>query len=87
GLVYHFVHQAGKHTLFFIDDSQSLSKLDSPVPWNALSGGVADTPYVSKWAQHSQSHVAQSQLADYSFKKPAYSFSQNARGTEMNYQQ
>ncbi|MBF4337726.1 contractile injection system protein, VgrG/Pvc8 family, partial [Vibrio anguillarum] len=45
------------------------------------------TPYVSKWAQHTQSHVAQSQLADYSFKKPAYSFSQNARGTEMNYQQ
>ncbi|NNN68695.1 type VI secretion system Vgr family protein [Vibrio sp. 3-2(1)] len=87
GLVYHFVHQAGKHTLFFSDDSQSLSKLDSPVPWNALSGGVADTPYVSKWAQHTQSHVAQSQLADYSFKKPAYSFSQNARGTEMNYQQ
>ncbi|MCE7630327.1 type VI secretion system tip protein VgrG, partial [Vibrio fluvialis] len=31
--------------------------------------------------------VSQTALQDYSFKKPAYSFAQQAVGTEMEYQQ
>uniref|UniRef100_UPI00209E5201 contractile injection system protein, VgrG/Pvc8 family n=1 Tax=Vibrio cholerae TaxID=666 RepID=UPI00209E5201 len=45
GLVYIFVHEAGKHTLYFSDDSDSLSKLPEPIPYNALLGGAIDTQY------------------------------------------
>ncbi|MCC4237439.1 type VI secretion system tip protein VgrG [Vibrio anguillarum] len=87
GLVYHLLHEEGKHTLIFSDDSQSLTQLDTPIPYNVLSGGIADTPYISNLISHTQSQVAESQLADYSFKKPTYGFKQSALGTAMDYQQ
>ncbi|AQM20355.1 type VI secretion system Vgr family protein [Vibrio anguillarum] len=87
GLVYHLLHEEGKHTLIFSDDSQGLTKLDTPIPYNVLSGGIADTPYISNLISHTQSQVAESQLADYSFKKPTYGFKQSALGTAMDYQQ
>ncbi len=87
GLVYHFIHEEGKHTLFFSDDSQSLIKRETPIPYNALAGGVMESPYVSQLTQHSQTEVSHSALQDYSFKKPSYSFAQQAQGREMDYQQ
>ncbi|EKO3590993.1 type VI secretion system tip protein VgrG, partial [Vibrio metschnikovii] len=57
GLVYHFIHEEEKHTLLFTDDSQGLPKLDAPIPFNALAGGVMDSPYISAVEQHTQSHV------------------------------
>ncbi|MCC4236403.1 type VI secretion system tip protein VgrG [Vibrio anguillarum] len=87
GLVYHFIHEEGKHTLFFSDDSQSLTKRETPIPYNALAGGVMESPYVSQLTQHSQTEVSHSALQDYSFKKPSYSFAQQAQGREMDYQQ
>jgi len=87
GLVYHFIHEEGKHTLFFSDDSQSLIKRETPIPYNVLAGGVMESPYVSQLTQHSQTEVSHSALQDYSFKKPSYSFAQQAQGREMDYQQ
>ncbi|MBF4375473.1 contractile injection system protein, VgrG/Pvc8 family, partial [Vibrio anguillarum] len=73
--------------LFFSDDSQSLTKLETPIPYNVLAGGVMESPYVSQLTQHSQTEVSHSALQDYSFKKPSYSFAQQAQGREMDYQQ
>ncbi len=87
GLVYSFVHEAGKHTLYFSDASDSLSKLPEPIPYNALAGGTMDTPYIHGLTYRTQAEVSEVQLKDYSFKKPAYSFLQTVQGTELDYQQ
>ncbi|MEI8671029.1 type VI secretion system tip protein VgrG [Vibrio sp. SA48] len=87
GLVYSVIHEEGKHTLFFSDDSQSLPKHGEPIPYNVLSGGVMDSPYVSNLTQRTQTEASHSELRDYSFKKPSYSFAQQAQGIEMDYQQ
>ncbi|EKO3973661.1 type VI secretion system tip protein VgrG [Vibrio fluvialis] len=87
GLVYSFIHEEGKHTLIFSDASESLPKLGEPIPYNTLAGGMIESPYISALSVHTQSEVSQTALQDYSFKKPAYSFAQQAVGTEMEYQQ
>ncbi|EKO3975730.1 type VI secretion system tip protein VgrG [Vibrio fluvialis] len=86
GLVYSFIHEEGKHTLIFSDASESLPKLGEPIPYNTLAGGMIESPYISALSVHTQSEVSQTALQDYSFKKPAYSFAQQAVGTEMDYQ-
>ncbi|ELX7499959.1 type VI secretion system tip protein VgrG, partial [Vibrio fluvialis] len=87
GLVYSFIHEEGKHTLIFSDASDSLPKLGEPIPYNTLAGGMIESPYISALSVHTQSEVSQTALQDYSFKKPPYSFAQQAVGTEMAYQQ
>ncbi|MFV0486289.1 MAG: type VI secretion system Vgr family protein [Vibrio fluvialis] len=87
GLVYSFIHEEGKHTLIFSDASESLPKLGESIPYNTLAGGMIESPYISALSVHTQSEVSQTALQDYSFKKPAYSFAQQAVGTEMAYQQ
>ncbi|MBL4276439.1 type VI secretion system tip protein VgrG [Vibrio fluvialis] len=87
GLVYSFIHEEGKHTLIFSDASDSLPKLGEPIPYNTLAGGMIESPYISALSVHTQSEVSQTALQDYSFKKPTYSFAQQAVGTEMEYQQ
>ncbi|UHJ61574.1 type VI secretion system Vgr family protein [Vibrio furnissii] len=87
GLVYSFIHEEGKHTLIFSDATDSLPKLGEPIPYNTLAGGMIESPYISALSVHTQSEVSQTALQDYSFKKPTYSFAQQAVGTEMAYQQ
>ncbi|ENJ7186401.1 type VI secretion system tip protein VgrG [Vibrio fluvialis] len=87
GLVYSFIHEEDKHTLIFSDASESLPKLGEPIPYNTLAGGMIESPYISALSVHTQSEVSQTALQDYSFKKPTYSFAQQAVGTEMDYQQ
>ncbi|EOB2571837.1 type VI secretion system Vgr family protein [Vibrio fluvialis] len=87
GLVYSFIHEEGKHTLIFSDASESLPKLGEPIPYNTLAGGMIESPYISALSVHTQSEVSQTALQDYSFKKPTYSFAQQAVGIEMAYQQ
>ncbi|EMA2446457.1 type VI secretion system Vgr family protein [Vibrio fluvialis] len=87
GLVYSFIHEEGKHTLIFSDASDSLPKLGEPIPYNTLAGGMIESPYISALSVHTQSEVSQTALQDYSFKKPTYSFAQQAVGIEMAYQQ
>ncbi|MZI95289.1 type VI secretion system tip protein VgrG [Vibrio sp. CAIM 722] len=86
GLVYSFVHEEGKHTLLFTDGTSSLPSITNAIPYNALSGGTNDTPYVSHFNAHTQSDVSRTALQDYSFKKPSYQFAQSAEGTNMDYQ-
>ncbi|QMV12832.1 type VI secretion system tip protein TssI/VgrG [Vibrio spartinae] len=86
GLMYTFSHQAEKHTLVVTDNTAGFTQLDGTVPYNVLSGGVADTPYVSAISETKQSAVTEVAMRDYSFKKPAYNFKQSALGSEMAYQ-
>ncbi|EGU31328.1 type VI secretion system Vgr family protein [Vibrio scophthalmi] len=86
GLVYSFIHEQGKHTLLFTDCSESQPEISMPVPYNALSGGIIDEPYISTFTTNTQSHPSHTALQDYSFKKPQYHFQQNTVGTEMNHQ-
>lgn len=86
GLVYSFIHEDAKHTLLFTDTTDSLPDLTLPVPYNNISGGMIDEPYISSFSVQTQSHVSHTALQDYSFKKPQYRFQQSAIGTEMDHQ-
>ncbi|MCG9582334.1 type VI secretion system tip protein VgrG [Vibrio tubiashii] len=86
GMVYSFVHEQGKHTLLFTDANDGLLKLSQPIPYNSISGGVVEQPFINTFSTRVRSEVSHNDLQDYSFKKPTYTFAQNARGTKMDYQ-
>ncbi len=77
-LVYSLVHEAGKHTLYFSDFSDSLIKLPEPIPYNALAGGTMDTPYIHGLTNRTQAEVSEVQLKDYSFKSQPTPFTNRA---------
>lgn len=86
GIVYSFVHEESRHILYFTDDSESLPKISDAIPYNVLSGGTTDVPYISQISEHRQSESNSTALQDYSFKKPDYNFAQSAEGTDLDYQ-
>ncbi|EJB8578935.1 type VI secretion system tip protein VgrG [Vibrio cholerae] len=87
GLVYSHLHEAQKHTLLFTDSSDSQPKLAKPVPYNALAGGEINVPYVVDLQFKTTAQVSHTELKDYSFKKPAYGFTQRTQGKDIAYQQ
>ncbi|MGO4224747.1 type VI secretion system tip protein TssI/VgrG [Vibrio cholerae] len=87
GLVYSYLHEAQKHTLLFTDSSDSQPKLAKPVPYNALAGGEINLPYVVDLQFKTTAQVSHTELKDYSFKKPAYGFTQRTQGKDIAYQQ
>lgn len=86
GLIYSFSFEKNKHTVIFSDASANLLSLPSQIPYNTLSGGQADTCYISAVNAVTTSQPSQSALKDYSFKQPAYDFQQDASGTDLDYQ-
>ncbi|BFM48475.1 type VI secretion system tip protein TssI/VgrG [Marinomonas sp. THO17] len=86
GWVYYFVHDAGKHTLHFIDKSQALSQQSDPIAYKLLTAGVADTPYIRRLSEHKQALPSQAVLKDYSFKRPDYAALQDYTGTNLEHQ-
>ncbi|EMK6904788.1 type VI secretion system tip protein VgrG [Vibrio cholerae] len=87
GLVYSHLHEAQKHTLLFTDSSDSQPKLAKPLPYNALAGGEINLPYVVDLQFKTTAQVSHTELKDYSFKKPAYGFTQRTQGKDIAYQQ
>ncbi|MEF3021465.1 type VI secretion system tip protein TssI/VgrG [Vibrio mimicus] len=87
GLVYSHLHEANKHTLLFTDRTDCQPRLANPVPYNALAGGEINIPYVVGLQLKTTAQVSHTELKDYSFKKPAYGFTQRIQGQEMAYQQ
>lgn len=87
GLVYSHLHEANKHTLLFTDRTDCQPRLANPVPYNALAGGEINIPYVVGLQLKTTAQVSHTELKDYSFKKPAYGFTQRTQGQEMAYQQ
>lgn len=86
GLIYSFIHEEGKHTLLFTDKTASFPWVSEPVPYNALAGGQAETPFVKELNAHTQSNASHSIARDYSFKKPTYTFAQSAVASGIDYQ-
>ncbi|MCL1122985.1 type VI secretion system tip protein TssI/VgrG [Shewanella surugensis] len=86
GLFYHFEHTETSHILVFSDSTQKLSNIGFPFPYNAISGGVADTPYIGEFAFTHQVKPASVSLKDASFKNPAYSFLLESVAEELEYQ-
>ncbi|WP_231571906.1 type VI secretion system tip protein TssI/VgrG [Vibrio jasicida] len=76
GMFYYFEHQDGLHTLVFSDNTEGLPRLDAPVMYNNLGGGVASVPYISSIESHIKSEVSEVTLQDRTFKKPNYTFSE-----------
>ncbi|HGH6024349.1 TPA: type VI secretion system tip protein TssI/VgrG [Vibrio mimicus] len=87
GLVYSHLHEANKHTLLFTDRTDCQPRLANPVPYNTLAGGEINIPYVVGLQLKTTAQVSHTELKDYSFKKPAYGFTQRTQGQEMAYQQ
>ncbi|WP_298776673.1 type VI secretion system Vgr family protein [uncultured Shewanella sp.] len=86
GLFYHFEHTDTRHILVFSDSTQKLSNIGFPFPYNALSGGVADTPFMGEFAFTHQVRPASVALKDASFHNPAYSFLLESHGETLDYQ-
>ncbi|MFM2475927.1 type VI secretion system Vgr family protein [Celerinatantimonas sp. MCCC 1A17872] len=78
GMYYYFVHQDGKHTVVFTDNTQQAPQLGVTLEYNATAGGYQRNPFVRAFRRHYQTAPTSAQLKDYSFKKPAYSFLQTA---------
>ena len=87
GIFYSFIHEEGKHTVLFSDDSELLPALGAPIEYNAAAGGVAEHPYISALTEHKSSAPSSSVLQDHSFKTPDYQFLQQHDGVEMEHQQ
>lgn len=86
GIVYCVVQDKGKHTLLFTDGVDAFFKLEQPIPYNNLSGGVVEAPYIRAFSMRNKTQVTHTQLQDYSFKKPAYTFQQSANARVADYQ-
>ncbi|SHO54702.1 type VI secretion system Vgr family protein [Vibrio quintilis] len=86
GLMYFFVHEDTKHTLVMTDNAEGFMKPGFTVPYNVVSGGAGDAPYISAMKLSRQSEVSSIHLQDYSFKKPDYRFAQQLDGKAMDYQ-
>ncbi len=87
GIFYSFLYEQDKHTVLFSDDNQTLVKHPTPQPYNAISGGLSDSPFIYGFAATKQIASDSCELKDYSFKKPAFSFLNQHQGVEMDYQQ
>ncbi|MDW6001875.1 type VI secretion system Vgr family protein [Vibrio mangrovi] len=86
GLMYRFEHHQDKHILVITDSPEGFGRLATPVPYNALSGGVFETPYVSTLTENKRTEVSDACLSDRSFKKPSYKISHAATAQNMSYQ-
>ena len=86
GMVYHIEQSKGKHNVLFTDDSQVITSLDSPVPYNVMASGISSTPYIKEFSKTTQFEVSEAHSGDSSFKKPQYSFSQQAVASDIDYQ-
>ncbi|MDW6001376.1 type VI secretion system Vgr family protein [Vibrio mangrovi] len=86
GLMYRFGHADDRHVLVITDNPEGFGRLAMPVPYNALSGGVSENPYVSTLTERKRTEVSDVQLSDYSFKKPSYHISQSTTAQDMDYQ-
>lgn len=86
GLIYHFEHEKAKHTVVFSDSTKKLGKLGLPFPYNAISGGVSEVPFVSHFELQHQVRSSSTVLKDASFKQPQYSFLQDGLATELDHQ-
>ncbi|CAM3599337.1 Phage-related baseplate assembly protein [Vibrio aerogenes CECT 7868] len=86
GLMYFFVHEDTKHTLVITDNPEGFVKPGLSVPYNVVSGGAGEIPYISGMNACRQTEVSAIVHQDYSFKKPDYSFVQQLDGKEMDYQ-
>jgi type VI secretion system secreted protein VgrG len=86
GLMYTFEHEDSKHTLVITDNPEGFPKLGDKIPYNALSGGASEEPFISGLSERKQSEVSSIELQDYSFKKPSYNFSQKLDGKDLDYQ-
>ncbi|CAM3997183.1 Phage tail baseplate hub (GPD) [Vibrio aerogenes] len=86
GLMYTFTHEDSKHTLVITDNPEGFPKLGAAIPYNALSGGASEEPYISALSETKQSEVSSIEMRDYSFKKPSYNFSQTLDGKDLDYQ-
>ncbi|MGF1868054.1 type VI secretion system tip protein VgrG [Enterovibrio norvegicus] len=86
GIAYHFIHERGKHSVVFFDDTQSLETLENAVIYNPTVGGTASEPFIRTFKYKSQVKPSSVQLKDYSFKNPAYRFMHGEQGQEISYQ-
>ncbi|NJI83162.1 type VI secretion system Vgr family protein [Shewanella sp. Iso12] len=87
GVFWYFEFSDDKHTLIFCDATSKLPAAKQLFPYNALSGGDSEVPFVRSFSYAKQLASAKAELKDYSFKKPAYSFLQDDIANQLDFQQ
>lgn len=86
--VFWYVEQGPeKHNLVFCDATSKLPRSNGPMPYNVLSGGQSDVPFVRSFTLEKSLASGSVSLKDYSFKQPAYSFLLQAYGKRLEHQQ
>ncbi|MFV7706936.1 type VI secretion system tip protein TssI/VgrG, partial [Shewanella algae] len=69
------------------DATSKLPAAKQLFPYNALSGGDSEVPFVRSFSYAKQLASAKAELKDYSFKKPAYSFLQTETAKRLAFHQ
>ncbi|HCD14918.1 MULTISPECIES: type VI secretion system tip protein TssI/VgrG [Shewanella] len=87
GVFWYFEFSDDKHTLIFCDATSKLPAAKQLFPYNALSGGDSEVPFVRSFSYAKQLASAKAELKDYSFKKPAYSFLQTETAKRLAFHQ
>ncbi|OXR99715.1 type VI secretion system Vgr family protein, partial [Shewanella algae] len=87
GVFWYFEFSEDKHTLIFCDATSKLPAAKQLFPYNALSGGDSEVPFVRSFSYAKQLASAKAELKDYSFKKPAYSFLQTETAKRLAFHQ
>lgn len=79
GIVYRIEHDEHKHTVVFSNTLPGKGQAPLAVAYHPLTGGQGDEAVVSSLDITGRSAVNQVVLKEYSFKKPAYDFLQQAQ--------
>lgn len=86
GMYYYFEHKEGMHTLIFSDDTQKAPALDTPLEYNALSGGLSPTSFIRSFTQKAQFRPSSAEMKDYTFLNPRNKLLNNEAGAELDFQ-
>jgi type VI secretion system secreted protein VgrG len=94
GISYYFSHQQDKHTICFVDDSQSHPSLpdDSPIPFNASSGGLGEVniltgsrePWIFEFSSRVRTGASFVTMRDRFYKNPQYNYEHKSIGRDLN---
>ncbi len=94
GISYYFEHQEDKHTIIFVDDSQSHPSLkdETPIPFNASAGGMGEVelltgsrkPWIFEFSSRVKTASSAVAMRDRFYKNPNYDHEQSTNSHALN---
>ncbi|MGB1239222.1 MAG: type VI secretion system Vgr family protein [Pseudomonadales bacterium] len=97
GITYYFEHSDDKHTIVFVDDSQSHPSLEDEraIPFNASAGGLGEIdplsgsrqPWINEFSSRVRTAASSVTMRDRFFRNPQYNYQHQSQARALNGQQ